>query len=292
MAPKVEGIRAFTAAIDRVGEERSLPSHDSRAMGELADQQKYRTRSTWAQPITDTHTFGSMSLRAATDYVRGFGDLFDSPDPPLYAHLAIGRAALESAVVSAWLSEPQITALERIKRGLCEQLYSAAEVDRLGLEPEGGARVDEWKAVVDSFGWRSDLSRSRPIIDGTKRPRVSDGIVSLADSEDQSQVGNLLFSRLSAVSHVTWFGLQYALDLTGAQHSQLGGGARVAIGTDGAQVSAVGFYVVRVLRSAATARLTLMGWLDPPWEEAVRAAISLEHVFAQTVLRSSDGSED
>jgi hypothetical protein len=290
MGPKVDGIRTFTAAIDRVADERrSLPGHDSRAMEELHAEQSYRDRSAWEQPITDTHTFGAMTLRAATEYVRAFGELFAAPQPPLYAHLIVGRSALEAAVVSAWLSQPNVSPLERIKRGLCEQLYSAGEVDRLGLPADDRERVAQWKAVADHFGWRVDVSRlSNPIVDGTRRPRVSDGIVSLAGSQVQSEVGNLLFSRMSAVAHVTWFGLQYALDFTKPERDGLSRGATVALHTDGGRVSATGFYLVRVLRSASTARFTLMGWSDPRWEEAVRQAIELEHTFARSALTTTD----
>lgn len=134
MAPKVAALRAFTAALDDVGERYgSKPHPESRAMEELAAEQNYRTRSTWENPITDTHTFSAMTLRAASDYARGYGSLFDSPDPPLYTHLTVARSVFESAIVSAWLSEPGIGPLDRIKRGLCEQIYSAKEVDDLAL---------------------------------------------------------------------------------------------------------------------------------------------------------------
>jgi hypothetical protein len=48
--------------------------------------------------------------------LRGLAELFDSGHPPLSAHLTVSRAALDSAAVSAWLSQPGITSLERIKR--------------------------------------------------------------------------------------------------------------------------------------------------------------------------------
>lgn len=38
-------------------------------------------------------------------------------------------------MVSEWLGEPSVEPLERIKRGLCEQLYSAKEVEDLNLQP-------------------------------------------------------------------------------------------------------------------------------------------------------------
>jgi hypothetical protein len=288
MAPKVAGIRRFVGAVDSVNATRSLPNPESRAMEELAAEPSFRSRSTWEQPIADCHTFGSMTLRAAADYLRAFAELFDGTQPPVYAHLAVARSAFESAVVCEWLSEPGIGPLDRVKRGLCEQLYSAAEVDALGLMPNAPPRVDQWTAVADAFGWRANVSRSRPIIDGTKRPRVSDGIVRLARSDEGSLVGDLMFSRLSAVSHVTWFGLQYALNLSEVETDALSRLGTVAIGTDGVRVSELGFYLLRVVRNAAAARFTLMGWTGPEWADAQRDAIELETVFAKTVLRAGD----
>ncbi len=125
-----------------------------------------------------------------------------------------------------------------------------------------------------------------PIIDGTKRRRVSEGIDRLARSE----VGNPLYSRLSAVTHVTWFGIEWALDVASAQRDEHSGMANVAIGTDGVQVSMIGFYLVRTLRAAATERFTLMGWKDSGWQEAVRQVGVLEDIFVKTVARANPQS--
>jgi hypothetical protein len=288
MAPKVDGIRAFTAAVRRVLDERgNVPGHPSRALEELAEERNYRARSSWTNPVTDTHTFGAMTLLAATDYVRTFGELFASPEPPLYAHLVVGRSVFESGVVSAWLSEPGISALDRMKRGLCEQLYSALEVDRLGIADD--ARVDEWRAVGDRFGWKVDVGRrTNPSVDGERRPRVSDGIVSLAGRDRTSPVGNLLYVRMSAVAHVTWFGLQSALDFTEVVRDELSRFATVALTVDSERVCAAAYYVLRVLRGAAAARFTLMGWSDPAWEEAVQRTSELERTFAQATLSAGE----
>lgn len=135
-----------------------VPSVGSRARIELDGEHEYSAVSTWEKPIPDCHSFGAMSLRAATDNVRGFGTLFTGGQPPQYPHLVLGRSAFEGAVVSEWLGEPSVEPLERIKRGLCEQLYSAKEVEDLNLRPGTPSRVDEWVAVARSFGWTPNLS--------------------------------------------------------------------------------------------------------------------------------------
>jgi hypothetical protein len=261
-------------------------------MSERADEQNYRTRSTWQQPVTDTHMFGGATLRAASDYARAIAELFASDHPPLYAHLTLARATLESSVVSAWLSRPEITTLERIKRGLCELLYSANEVRELRLDANAPENVEFWKSVGASFGWTIDNSRTKPIIDGARRPRISDGVVELSGSDTDARVGDLLYSRLSAVDHVTWFGLFSAFDIATAQRHEPAGMATVPLTVDGSKVSAYLYYVVKVLHAAADVRFTLMGWRDEAWEQATARALALERRLLEIAMSSPPRKPD
>jgi hypothetical protein len=117
---------------------------------------------------------------------------------------------------------------ERMKRGLCELLYSANEVNETKLTADGQANVDFWKAVAASFGWTVSEAR-KPTIDGTSRPRISDAIVHLIGAAPDSDVGDALFSQLSAVDHVTWTGLRTALELASAKRDDRAGTATVAM---------------------------------------------------------------
>jgi hypothetical protein len=285
IAPHVASLRDLTIAIDATsGRHGGLPAAESRAMSDRREEQNYRRCSDWEQPITDTHAFGALTLQAATDNVRGIAELFDSSRPPLYAYLTLARAALESTVVSAWLSEPGIACLERIKRGLCEMLYSANEINELGLDPGGLERVEFWKGVGAGFGWTIDNSRTKPIVDSTRRPRVSDGIVQLTGVN--SDVANSLYSRLSAVDHVTWSGLISAMDLSGAQRDDRTGTATVPISVDGGKVAAYTRYVVKALHAAARTRFTFMGWLDDSWLATAANAEALEERLLKTAVAS------
>ncbi|MGO9902978.1 MAG: hypothetical protein ACLP0J_25570 [Solirubrobacteraceae bacterium] len=89
-------------------------------------------------------------------------------------------------------------------------------------------------------------------------------------------MGDLLYSRLSAVDHVTWFGLFSAFDAGVAQPDERAGTATVPITVDGAKVSAHLYYVIKVLHAAAEARFTLMAWRDEAWAEATARAHALE----------------
>jgi len=285
IAPHVASLRELTTAIDATPDRYGrLPSAASRAMGDRSEEQNYRTRSAWEQPIIDTHAFGALALQAAADNVRGIAELFDSSRPPLYAYLTLARAALESAVTSAWLSDPGIACLERIKRGLCEMLYSANEINELGLDPDAIESVEFWTQVGASFGWTVDNSRTKPSVDGTRRPRVSNGLVQLIGVS--SDVANALYSRLSAVDHVTWSGLVSAMDLSGAQRDDRTGTASVPVAVDGGKVAAYTRYVVRALHAAARTRFTCMGWVDDSWRATAANAEALESRLLEIAVAS------
>jgi hypothetical protein len=277
MAPTVEEIRRFANAVRELGDLAGRePAATSPAMTEIAEGAGYRGRAGWDDPVSDAHTFGGLTLFATSDYVRGFADLFTGPQMPFYADLAMARVALESAAVAAWLNEGGISTLERIKRGICELVYSAAEVNELNLNDDAADNLAHWKSVADEFGWVGNYSRPKPIIDGTKRPRPSDGIRDLMGRNAGSRIGDLLYSRLSAVSHVTWFGMEWALHTGEAVTNPLTGLGTVPVGLDSTRVSGTAAYVVRALREAAQARVRLMGWSDAAWLEAKSAAELLE----------------
>jgi hypothetical protein len=162
MEPTVDALRAFTGAVDALDEAYGgRPAVDSAAMRELESEREYRSMSRWENPIGDTHFFGAMTLRSATDNARGFAELFDAARPPLYAHLVLARAALEASVISDWLNEPGIAHLERVKRGMWERLYSAQQVSALNLEAGAKEAVQQYLADAADFGWTGRAPRDR-----------------------------------------------------------------------------------------------------------------------------------
>jgi hypothetical protein len=101
-----------------------------------------------------------------------------------------------------------------------------------------------------------------------KRPPPATGITALLSDNPKSKVGKLLWSRLSAVSHVTFFGLQAGIRYRDVTTSLSPGVSAVPVGGNPSSVALQGACVLRALRKAATARFRLMGWEDGEWKAA------------------------
>jgi hypothetical protein len=101
---------------------------------------------------------------------------------------------------------------------------------------------------------------------GDRRTDLPDPAQLVSDAE--SKIGKWLWSRLSAVAHVTFFGLQAAMLLGDSKPSVVPGLASVPVGTDASSVALQAFCIVRALRKAATAHFALMGWEDDQWKAA------------------------
>jgi hypothetical protein len=286
MTPTVTVLRALTAVVVEISDRHANP--ESQGFRELETEAELSKRSAWESPITDTHTFGRVTLRAAADHARTFAEIFDTLRPPLYGHLAVARAALEASVISDWLNEPGIAYLERIKRGMCERLYSANEVMQLGIQAGADKTLAEYEADAVSFGWQARFDQyGRPSVDGTSRPSIPDGITSLLARGTSGNLGPLLWSRLSAVTHAAWWGLEWAFDLE--RVTPAGPGlAKVAIGTESAKVAIPAVAILRALRAAATDQFTLMGWNhDASWQSVYRAAEAHERQLTEAFASRS-----
>lgn len=282
MKPTVDALRAFANAVDDLDQRSRPPAAASRAMSEIAAEQALSERSDWNDPLSVTHGNGALTLRAAADYVRGFAQVFTGGENmPMWAHLVLARAALEASVISAWLNEPGVEPIERMKRGLVEQLYSAREVERLKL-PGSMPKEAWWLNVAADLGWTVTWPNRKPAVDGSQRPSIPSGISRLIVDDREQKIGRNLWSRLSAVTHVSWWGLNWSFI-----HPEGGpdpaGFVTIGIGTDQATVAQQAFCILRALQQAANTRAILVGFHDDErWQQACRDADQL----AVTLLRA------
>ena len=282
----VETLRDLTEAIEAVRLRHGpLPIAESPGMREIADEASYAERSGLDAPFTLAHTLGGMTLAAVNDYVSTFAEAFTTEHVPVYGHLVLARAALEASTVSWWLSESDIARDDRIKRALSEFIYAAVEEWKLKLLPKGRENVKDWIAHATNLGWAvTDQagdqwvrdSRGNPRVDGVSRPAPAAAIRDLLVDDLTSKIGKLQWSRLSAVSHVTFFGTRGALSLGEGVSGTVSGLVTVPLGTDAIGVYLQAICIMKALRQAAAARFELMGWADGEWNAAVVRATQHE----------------
>jgi hypothetical protein len=293
MSPIVAGMLNLTTAVNAVGPRYGdIPSAASPAMAEISDESSYSKRSGWDTPFSDTHVLGALTLRASADYLRVFAETFNGAQAPLYGHLALARAALESSVVCWWLSEPGLARDERVKRGLSEYLYSAVEEQRLRLASDGWQHVETMIEHAIRLGWDvtdydgdswKRKSRGKPRVDQVTRPSVPAGIAQLLTDDQTSKIGKFQWSRLSAVIHVTYFGLRAAMLIEQSTPNPVSGQAVVPIGTDAASVYLQAVCLLKALRRTADGRFELMGWADDEWRAATTRTEQLERHILEAV---------
>lgn len=299
LAPLTSGIRDFAFAATDVGTRHGrLAWDESPAMRELASQTTYANRSGgWEAPFDDTHHLAALTLRAAADYAHTFADALNADRAPVYGHLVLSRAALESSVVSWWLSEGGISHDERVKRGLSEYAFSALEQDWSGLTVSTGRTAQVWLGYAESLKWSvtdanakawGKRSRGKPRIDGVSRPSIPAALNKLLLDTETGRIGRAQWSGLSAVSHVTFFGLQWAFLPEDAQPSALGRDAIVPIGTNSTTVYLQAVCLLRALRKAADSHFALMGWRDQMWVSASKRAELLERGVLDAVNSVQD----
>ena len=286
MKPTVDALNNLCATIETASERNGhwpAVSTRSRAMDEIEEEGQLRlaSGSQWQDPVRAAHSIGGMTMAAATDYGRSYAQLFCGMRAPVFGHLVLVRAALESSVVTFWLSDGQISAEERARRGLSEELSSAWEVWRLGppFRERGNEALRRIQGIARAMGWsitdpRGDpwtkRSRARPSIQGTARPGSAQGIADLILGTGGGGIGKVLWSQLSATMHATNYSLMQSI-----VEAPSGPEIRptvAKIGTESNSVGVQSLCVLRAIRIAGEARLKLMGWMDGEWNRAALAA--------------------
>jgi hypothetical protein len=96
LRPLVAAIRHLTDAITTMRSERTQPDAESLAMREIQDDASYGARSGLDDPFTVIHSLGGLTLLAATDHVRSYGDAFgensNGAKISTHAHLVVAPA--------------------------------------------------------------------------------------------------------------------------------------------------------------------------------------------------------
>lgn len=273
---------ALTALLDSGEELRqrwgSLPDANSRAMAEIASEGQYVGASPWGdEPVQQAHHLGHLLLLSSDDSVRAACKLLSEGEAPVFAHVVLARSALEHAGRAWWLLDPDLTIRQRVIRGFNERLYSLVQQTRLAIERDARRKArDRIRGIFEEgerIGFRRlPAERGQPASLEERRPsptRLMGRLLEIGGDED---LGKLVYSYFSAVTHGTAFGLTQSVDRDMATAPPELGLQQGALFTSSQAVCTVLTGLILGSGRALKARNDLFAWESAKWNTTMVSA--------------------
>jgi hypothetical protein len=108
----------------------------------------------------------------------------------------------------------------------------------------------------------------------------------MATGGQARDLGKVQWSYLSSVMHVTWYGISQAVVEGPAEPGGLGP-SMALVGMESKAVNTQSLCLLRCLRQAGAARMTMMGWLDDDWVAAEHASKAHENALLGWIISTS-----
>lgn len=250
----------------------------SQAMAELAQEATLKGPG-FDEPVHAAHSNANILRFAATDAVRQFARLFVSQPVPVYAHLAVARAGLESAAHAYWAAARGIGAVARVQRWQLLRLRNAMEMKRSPIpefKAQGATVMGQVREQCAERSWAVIANEKRVEVANQQLPGSGALIKTLiADGQSAPEV-----ERLGATAW--WFqsgsshGVNYALIESIAPPPASGSPLapqQAAIFTSSRSVALQALILGLGYRSMIEEHRRLFGWSNPAWDQAVQAFI-------------------
>lgn len=261
-----------------------LPSTESPGMRDLARSREIGEHPGWSDPLTDVASMVGLLLLAGTEVSISYADRLVAERTSAFTHLVLSRTCIEASANAHWLSEPHLDVRDRIKRGLWYRAHSLREepraiASREKVVAEHFARLQE---CASHYGWTlNSRNNDRVFGDGFRRPNMRDMISQMLVGEDSRDVGRALWGYLSAVTHLTWYGIRETLIPPFPSGEDPLRPTLVGVGSSSDFVNTLTVCLTLMFAKAATAHLEYMGWenRNPSWtairDDAVNWATSV-----------------
>lgn len=290
MGPLVTALLALADAYAAASGDKGLPFDGSPAMHDFAKQPQF-AKLAGDQPVDNAHSLLRVTTFAGFDHLRSFARLFQGEVTPVFSHLVLARAALQTFGPVAWLAEPGITTERRIKRVLLFELEDAANRKRYGLEPitEMAHKISEHvRELAQQLNWAVIFNNQTKSVGGEVLPSTA-ALIAVAigpegaNSDDPllANTPRLVWSYLSGIAH----GFSYALlqSITrGDEAATTPGLVPGTLGTDSASVTTMATAIAAAAFNAGERHLAYMGWKTSEW---IAAADKLRDWAAPIVAR-------
>ena len=238
------------------------------------------------EPVRTAHLWSNLAIFHAEDASRALAHLFDGEWTPVFAHVTLGRSAVEACARARWMLEPDIGAERRVGRHLANEKHAFAE--RLQFPAEADPHRDR---DAREHQKRMDGAQARGLLTET-RPRYTDVIDLLfrgPTPADDREMGAAIAGLWAGVAHGGLHALRPSLEVGEAEFNVVTGTPSVPVVTRSNEVAAVIAIVmlgyissawgsaatVWVARRAADRRNRRSGQI---WEACLLAARDLDHV--------------
>lgn len=166
------------------------------------------------EPVASTLGHVERLLVAADDQMLCVAHLVDKPDPTWFGHLAVIRSSIEALSRVWFLTDPDVTALERARRLANERLSELQHADSLlanqladlpeELKKQWKDHTREQRARLGAWARERGIPNPGGSL-GETRPRPLDLVALIYSGGDEASVGKLLgawhYSTLSSVAH-------------------------------------------------------------------------------------------
>jgi hypothetical protein len=267
-AAMLKTLTAAGYAAGRVDEERGrqLPAPDSAAMSELDQQSAFA--GVWDEnPIDTAQTHIGLLLTAGEDAMETFATAIVADRTPLYSYIPIARAGMECLALAHWLAEPGIGARERVRRSINERIASAYEQSRLpaGLNPEPGRK--HRLLAAESLGFSRTTGKGKLTVLAPDRPSITHHIQRAVGND---QLGKVLYSYASAISHGTIWGLAERAEPLSSNSSAPVVTAALTVSSTNIAMMAIALAYAHI--HAYGGYIQHMGWDTHAWTDAVAGA--------------------
>ena len=267
MAPLTGALADYARATSKATEQNGfVPSATSIAMAELADERRWATDA-WREPARNAHSFGAMLVYFLAEHLAGYAAIVDAAAiGPVYAHMPMVRAMIETIPVAHWLTDPTINLETRIKRSIAYRVDSARFLGRQQHLPTAILRSTTTLNLCHDYARRQmwiikktgDGSKS---VGGESLPSSAQSFTALAADINDERLDAVLWNLSSATQH----GTSYALLQNVREHAAPNGpldptGATAALMVDAETLAKYGLLCWQGCRTVVDARLRLMGW--------------------------------
>ena len=272
LAPVMDALEALADTTERLTGTGMALAH-SPAMRELSEEGAI-ANGYFEEPVHAAHSNANILRFAATDSVRQFARLFRSQPVPVYAHLAVARAGLESAALSYWAGARNIGSIARVQRYQAIRLRNCIEMKRSPI-PEFKRQATRNRAQIRKQcakrSWNLIANSSRIEVGDQRFPGSGALIKALlargSDEPGLQGLGATAWWQWSGVSHAVNYALIESVDSNNPTPSLLGPNT-VPIFTSSRSVSFQALILGRGYQTLIEEHRQVFGWTNPTWTDA------------------------